>query len=217
MDMSVVSSMIKIHSALNGCAVFLGLLTIVLGIIAPTGHGRAQGATLELITFTSDDLALQGFVWKPAGPGPFPAILWVHGGEKLPGTVNSVAPYFVSRGYVFFVPHRRGQGWSPGPYIMDQLNAAISSEQRRQRLVALMEVQFQDRLAALAYLRSLPYVDQNRLVVMGASFGGIQTMLAVERRSGYRVAVDCSGAAQTWRGSPDLRARLMAIASRATI
>src|SRR5271169_6468096 len=42
-------------------------------------------------------------------------------------------------------------------------------------------------------------------------------MLAVERRSGYRVAVDCSGAAQTWRGSPDLRARLTAAASKATI
>src|ERR1700739_3646402 len=93
---------------------------------------------------------------------------------------------------------------------MDQLNAAISPEQRSQRLVALMEVQFQDQLAALAHLRRRPYVDQNRLVVMGASFGGIQTMLAVERTSGYRVAVDCSGAAQTWRGSPDLRARLMA-------
>ena len=209
--------MIKIHSTLNGCAVFLGLLTIVLAIIAPIGHGRAQGATPELITFTSGDLALQGFVWKPAGPGTFPAILWNHGSEKLPGTVDSVAPYFVGRGYVFFVPHRRGQGRSPGPYIVDQLNAAISSEQRSQRLVALMEVQFQDQLAGLAYLRSLPYVDQNRLVVMGASFGGIQTMLAVERRSDYRVAVDCSGAAQTWRGSPDLRARLMAAASRATI
>jgi carboxymethylenebutenolidase len=209
--------MIKIHSTLNGCAVFLGLLTIVLAIIAPIGHGRAQGATPELITFTSGDLALQGFVWKPAGPGPFPAILWNHGSETLPGTVDSVAPYFVGRGYVFFVPHRRGQGRSPGPYIVDQLNAAISSEQRSQRLVALMEVQFQDQLAGLAYLRSLPYVDQNRLVVMGASFGGIQTMLAVERRSDYRVAVDCSGAAQTWRGSPDLRTRLMAAASRATI
>ena len=95
-------------------------------------------------------------------------------------------------------------------------HAATSPEQRSLMLVALNEVHLQDQLAALAYLRSLPYVDQNRLVVMGASFGGIQTMLAVERRSGYRVAVDCSGAAQTWRGSPDLRARLTAAASKAT-
>jgi dienelactone hydrolase len=84
-------------------------------------------------------------------------------------------------------------------------------------LIALNEVHFQDQLAPLAYLRSLPYVDQNRLVVMGASLGGIQTMLAVERGSGYRVTVNCSGATQTWRGSPDLRARLTAAASKAPI
>jgi hypothetical protein len=52
---------------------------------------------------------------------------------------------------------------------------------------------------------------------MGASFGGIQTMLAVEGGHGYRVAVNCSGAAQAWRASPDLRARLTAAASKATM
>src|SRR6266478_4903861 len=59
------------------------------------------------------------------------------------------APYFVSRGYIFFVPHRRGQGRSPGAYIMDQLNAAISPEQRSRMLVSLNEVHLQDQLAAL--------------------------------------------------------------------
>jgi dipeptidyl aminopeptidase/acylaminoacyl peptidase len=168
---------------LNGRAVFFGLSTIALAIVALIGHGWAQGAKPELITFTSGDLALKGFVWKPEGPGPFPAIVWNHGSERLPGTVDSVAPYFVSRGYIFFVPHRRGQGRSPGAYIMDQLNAA-TPEQRSRMLVSLNEVHLQDQLAALTYLRNLPYVDQNRLVVMGASFGGIQTLLAVERRSG---------------------------------
>ena len=120
------STMIKNAPTLDGRAVFLGLLTIALVIVALIGYGWAQGAEPELITFTSSDLALKGFVWKPEGPGPFPAILWNHGSEKLPGTVDSVAPYFVSRGYIFLVPHRRGQGRSPGPYIMDQLNAATS-------------------------------------------------------------------------------------------
>ena len=65
-------------------------------------------------------------------------------------------------------------------------------------LVKLHEAQLQDQLAALAYLKSLAFVDQRRLAVMGFSFGGIQTMLAVEQGPGYRVAVNCSGAAQTW-------------------
>jgi len=123
---SVGSSMIKNTPTLNGRAVFLGLLTIALVIVAPIGHGRAQGAKPELITFTSGDLALKGFIWKPEGPGPFPAIVWNHGSEKLPGTVDSVAPYFVGRGYIFLVPHRRGQGRSPGAYITTQPNARRS-------------------------------------------------------------------------------------------
>jgi carboxymethylenebutenolidase len=52
---------------------------------------------------------------------------------------------------------------------------------------------------------------------MGFSFGGIQTMLAVERGPGYRVAVNCSGAAETWRGSSALRSRLIDAASKATM
>lgn len=191
--------------------IFFSLFGIFLLAVAPVSQSWSQVAKPELITFKSGDLALKGFIWKPDGPGPFPAILWNHGSEKRPGTVDTVAAYFVSRGYVFLVPHRRGQGRSPGTYIMDQLNA-VSREQRSRMLVSLNEVHLQDQLAALEYLKILPYVDQKRLVVMGASFGGIQTVLAAERGAGYRVAVDCSGAAQTWKGSPDLRARLTAAA-----
>src|SRR5260221_7111264 len=129
----------------------------------------------ELIEFRSGDLDVKGFIRKPAGAGPFPAILWNHGSEKRPGAVDSVATFFVTRGYVFFVPHRRGHGRSPGPYIMDQLKTAGSAAQRSLMLVRLHEAHFSDQLAALTYLRGLPFVDQSRLTVMGFSFGRIQT------------------------------------------
>src|SRR5262245_31410391 len=100
--------------------VLAGLLITVL-----TARASAQSASAkpELITFRSGELELKGFIWKPAGVGPFPAILWNHGSERLPGTVDPVAPFFVARGYVFFVPHRRGQGRSTSTLIMDQLRA----------------------------------------------------------------------------------------------
>jgi len=177
----------------------------------------AEGLQPELVGFRSGSLDLKGFVWKPQGPGPFPAILWNHGSEKRPGAVDRVAPFFVSRGYVFFVPHRRGQGRSPGPYIMDQLRTAGSPAQRSFMLVQLHEEQLLDQLAAVAYLKSLPYVDRSRLVVMGFSFGGIQTMLAAERGAGYRVAVNCSGAAQSWQQAPDLQRRLTMAARNAVM
>src|SRR5258708_636629 len=209
--------MIKSAPFLNRRAILLGLSSIALATVAAIGQGWAEAAKPELITFESGDLALKGFLWTPEGPGPFPAILWNHGSERLPGTADTVALFFVSRGYVFFVPHRRGQGRSPGTYIMDQLNVIRLPAQRSLMLVALNEAQFEDQLAALTFLKTRPDVDQSRLVVMGASFGGIQTLLAVERGPGYRVAVDCSGGAESWDGSPDLRTRLTAAARNAPI
>jgi len=175
------------------------------------------GQTLrpDLIVFKSGDLNLQGFLWKPSGDGPFPAVLWNHGSEKNPGAVESVATYFVEKGYVFFVPHRRGQGRSPGPYIMDEINKAGSRGERGQLLVDLHEIHLEDQLAGLKYLQNLNFVDMNRMAVMGFSFGGIQTMLAVERGPGYRVAVDCSGAAETWNAASSLRSRLAEAARNA--
>jgi dienelactone hydrolase len=174
-----------------------------------------QSVRPELITFKGSDLELKGFLWKPSGDGPFPAVLWNHGSEKLPGTVDTVAPFFVGKGYVFFVPHRRGQGRSPGPYIMDEVNKAESRGERGQLLVDLHEIHLGDQLAGLRYLQRLTFVDANRIAVMGFSFGGIQTMLAVERGPGYRVAVDCSGAAETWNGASSLRSRLTEAARNA--
>jgi dienelactone hydrolase len=170
-----------------------------------------------LVSFRGGTLELKGFVWKPLGDGPFPALLWNHGSEKLPGTIDGVAPYFVAKGFVFFVPHRRGQGRSPGPYIMDELKQAGSRDERSRLLVDLHEAQLQDQLAALQYLQTLSYVDRTHIAVMGFSFGGIQTMLAAERARSYRVAVNCSGAAETWKGSSGLRARLIEAARKATI
>jgi dienelactone hydrolase len=100
---------------------------------------------------------------------------------------------------------------------MDQLKTAGSAAGRSLMLVKLHEAQLGDQLAALAYLKGLPFVNQGRLAVMGFSFGGIQTMLAAERGPGHRVGVNCSGAAQTWNSSPDLQRRLIAAARKAAM
>jgi dienelactone hydrolase len=190
---------------------------LLAAFVTPNQNASAQTARPELIGFKSGNLDLKGFIWKPSGDGPFTALLWNHGSEKTVGTLDTVAPFFVSKGYVFFVPHRRGHGRSPGPYIMDQINQAASKEERNRVAMDLHETHVEDQLAALRYLQSLPYVDKSRIAVMGCSFGGIQTMLAVERGEGYRAAVNFSGAAETWRGSSSLRSRLITAARKASM
>jgi carboxymethylenebutenolidase len=162
----------------------------------------------QLVSFPSGDLTLGGWMWKPAGAGPFPAVLYNHGSEKLPGAKPEVARVFLQQGYVVFVPHRRGQGRSPGPYIQDQIQQAAPFDRNRLQ-VELLEAQVADQLAGLNYMRSLSYVDSGRIAVAGCSYGGIQTVLGAEANPGYRVAVDFAGAAQSWQGNPILQQRLI--------
>ncbi len=161
-------------------------------------------------------LKLVGFVYKPDGPGPFPAIVWNHGSEEDPGVgpeFNSVAAIFVPAGYVVMAPVREGHGLSQGLYIGDvtkktrqDKGAAAASQQ----VVQLMQgPQLDDQLAGLALLKTFPFVDTSRIAVVGCSYGGIQTILGAESNSGYRVAVALSPAAESWAGNRPLRERLV--------
>ena len=188
----------------------------MLSTLAPPqtspGTSPAQASAQE-VSFHSGTFTLHGFLFKPSGDGPFPSVLWNHGSERLPGRLQPLADFFTSKGYVFFIPHRRGQGRSSdaGPYVMDVLRnegQQRGPSARSAKLVEMMELHFQDQLAALAYLRSQTFVDSKRLVVMGCSFGGIQTLLAAENARDIQAAVDFAGGAESWQSSPDLRARM---------
>jgi carboxymethylenebutenolidase len=183
---------------------------------------QPQETPAQEITFPSGSVTLHGFLFKPAGDGPFPAVLWNHGSERLPGRLQPLADFFVGKGYAFFVPHRRGQGRSSdaAPYVMDLLRTegqVRGPSARSAKLVEMMQLHFQDQLAGLAYLSSLAFVDAKRIAVMGCSFGGIQTLLAAENAPDVRAAVDFAGGAESWEGSPDLRARMIKAARNAKV
>jgi carboxymethylenebutenolidase len=172
----------------------------------------------EEITFSSDKLKLHGFIHKPEGDGPFPAILWNHGSEQHPKSGKLLAKPFVSRGYVVFVPHRRGQGNSSdqGKYIMDLIHQESESTWGK-KFIELQETHQEDVIAALTYLKQLPYVDPNRIVIAGCSFGGIQTVLATEKQLGLRGTIAFAPGAMSWSKVPELRSRLIQAVQVATV
>ena len=188
-------------------------------VAAPTTH-----AAREKVTLTSDGHSLVGFLYKPDGEGPFPAVIWNHGSEKNPDAgsqFDSVASIFVPAGYVVFAPVRRGQGESQGMYIRDEIRlAGIRGRHTEAALTAvrlLESGQLRDQLAGLAYVKQLPFVDATRIAVAGCSFGGIETLLGAESGAGYKAAVSLSPGAQSWADNPFLQERLVKAVQRSDV
>ena len=172
--------------------------------------------TKERVWFTNGRLMLEGFLFKPPGAGPFPALLWNHGSEQYPSLgkqFDGVANVFVPRGYVVFAPSRRGHDESEGEYIADVRGrvAGPRGQAAGDALVArlLSTEQLGDQLAGLSYMKAFPFVDTTRIVVAGCSFGGIQTLLAAEGKHGIKAVLPISPAAQNWDHNAPLRARLI--------
>ena len=167
----------------------------------------------EAVTFESGDKVLRGLLYKPAGAGPFPVVLYNHG--SAPGMLNTqafdlIGPLFTARGWAFFAPYRRGQGLSSdaGPYIMDEIHAAQvrgGEALASQTMVRLLGTeQLQDQLAALAWLKAQAFARPTQIAAAGNSFGGIETVLGVAQGD-YCAGVDASGGAESWDKAPGLR------------
>ena len=153
---------------------------------------------------------LQAYLWRPAGPGPFPALIYNHGSEKEPiaGTENEMGPYLVKQGYVVLFPYRRGAGKSQGMWWRERVDALPEAQQAQGTIGALIEDN-EDVVAAVAWLRTQPFVDGKNVSVAGCSFGGIEALLTAEKPLGLNAVIDFAGASMSWADSPLLRERLL--------
>jgi dienelactone hydrolase len=169
--------------------------------VAATGN-QDQAVTKTIVSFVSGPRTLKGYLYRPPGKGPFPAIIWNHGSEPKPTDQPDLGAHYTSMGYVFFVPHRRGQGLSPGPYIRDQISAfwetSDDAHAAAANSVRLLEDQNADVVAALDWLKGQPFVDKSHIFMSGCSFGGIQTLLSAEKGLGLRGAIAFAPGAMSW-------------------
>jgi dienelactone hydrolase len=141
---------------------------------APQEFDDEMPEGVERVTFDSDGRTLFGWLGKPAGDGPFPAVLHAHGGFALgPEDFEQVRP-LVQAGYVVLVPAWRGENGNPGDF-------------------ELCYGEVDDALAALEYLAALPEVDPQRLFATGHSVGGTAVMLLAELTPKLRGAMACGG------------------------
>jgi dipeptidyl-peptidase-4 len=153
---------------------FLAVTTAAQQPLAPAtedGWEKLPDGTLgrETEFHGVDDVAIPAYVRKPAGPGRFPVIVWMHGGkDSKQVTVN------MGRGQGLPLQEFVKQGW-----------VIYSADYRPGG--AFTKVDYEDTVLAVKAARALPFVDPKRVGYAGQSHGANAGTRVVSR-------VDLSGA-----------------------
>jgi dienelactone hydrolase len=170
--------------------------------------------------FATDSGELFGYLYRPPGNEPVPAVVLNHGSgltrESTDVSKPSVASALVSWGIACFFPHRRGYGRSPGRYWREEVTADFGTDAYDRQLVRRLHAEADDVVAALGYVERLDAIERGRVGVMGSSFGGTVSLLAAAKCDRFRCAVDFAGAAMNWERTPKLR-DVMKRAARAAV
>jgi dipeptidyl aminopeptidase/acylaminoacyl peptidase len=120
----------------------------------------------ELFTDVGDGVQIQSFVVKPAGFDPgkkYPAMMVIHGGPEgefgESWTYRWNAQVFASAGYVVVMPNFHGSVGYGQPFT-DAVNHDWGGKP------------YDDIMAVTDKVAKLPYVDPDRMVAAGGSYGG---------------------------------------------
>ena len=140
---------------------------------------------VETAAFQHGDVRLAGKLLRPQGPGPFPAVVLVHG--SIRGTRDSAdlwGAFFASQGLAVLSYDKRGVGESTGKYVRS------ADEENLQALAG-------DALAGVAWLRMRVDVDGRRIGLLGGSQAGWTIPLAASESSDVAFAAIQSGPAMS--------------------
>ena len=159
-------------------------LALAVCLLAGLAGGCAAGISGPSITTTGPGGASEQIpvtIRKPEGSGPFPAVVMLHDCSGL-GPASSGAPgrwadELVARGYVVILPDSfTTRGVPDGVCVAAPARGVDVSPERRAR----------DAHAALAHLRTLPWVGDRPVGVMGGSHGGTTTLATMQSAEGGR-------------------------------
>ena len=164
-------------------------------------------------------LTLEATLYRPDGPGPFPLVILSHGTARDPrqrvGTrlrYDAQSWEFVSMGFAVVIPMRRGYGHSEGEY------AEAEGPDDCARFYEAGQESAKDLRATIDYVSTLPFIDRERLVLVGHSSGGFASLiLASQGVPGVRGVINFAGgrgSKENMNCSPDRLVDACALAGR---
>ena len=173
-----------------------GAVPVRLSDSMPAGLNKADVVAPTFVSFPSrlDQAPVPSSLMLPKNldrSKKHPAIVWIHGSGSdqnflgwHPGAYRmyySVSQYLVQQGYIVLTPDYRGssgysRNWATGVHMGLGVNDTA------------------DVAAGADYLKTLPYVDADRIGVWGLSYGGFLTLQALNTDPTlWRCGIDVAG------------------------
>jgi dienelactone hydrolase len=118
---------------------------------------------------------LSAVLVRPAGAGPFPAVVQLHGCGGVEAESYRWARWFADRGYVALIVDSFGPRNLKGDCRTGPDEPPVTAR-------------FDDAFGALRYLQSLPFVRPDRIGAIGWSQGGVYAMAVINGPSLERAA-----------------------------
>lgn len=168
-------------SGVNGAIESMALIT------------RTANSEYYALVYWSDGYRVTGFLGRPRATGVYPAIIYNRGGYQGHGALEGwEVSLFVEAGYVAVASQYRGNIGSEG---RDEFGGADVN----------------DVLNLIPLLKQIPYVDPDRIGMMGHSRGGMMTYLVLKQETlaglhNIKAAVTVGGVADLFmlcRDQPD--------------
>ena len=174
----------------------LFVLLAVCGLFATKGLAQ----TAQRALFLSGDHTYQGFVYKPAGEGPFPAVVYNQAFFTNAKDGNqpfaALARVFTSNGYVFFVPGRH--------HLIDDEGKKLE----KTKFIRSHELQAAIIVAGMKWLTTQIYVDEKRIFVIGDAAGAVTSMFLEDSGPKVSAMALISPATLVLRDDPSMAKRL---------
>lgn len=165
----------------NGClrtiALCLGLIVLFsfFAHLISTDFGSVKITRLSLDTRGAN---IDADLYYPRGTSSkdkLPAVVVAHGGGVAKGIMSGIAQELARRGFVVMNVSSYGSGLSEQPVVDDY--GIDSKEFTTSSSFGLLD--------AIAYVRSLAFVDQTRVGIIGHSMGALRTGIATIDDCGY--------------------------------
>jgi dipeptidyl aminopeptidase/acylaminoacyl peptidase len=146
----------------------------------------ADEVTVSVVTWAHDGVTLEGLLALPAGAGPHPMFVFLHGGP-VAGLACGEHPDpsgWVSSGLAVFMPDFRSSGIGGRQHMHQAFH---------RRELPADDPEVGDVLTGVDLLTARGLADPRELILFGHSYGGYLAGRTISRDDRFRVAVYCEG------------------------